>query len=248
MMGINEHIANYSTYVQNGIARINTITFRDSDEWAERLYKKTLLIGLLDNMAKVAFPTAGNRERITNLIRAFSDWNENDKISLPYLLALAQKADNLDFDNAKNFAIAEMGRWERSHIIPISRDPDLQTVASLWPITTNQDVDKELRISLEDLQHHNLFYTYRNIVVHESRRPGIGDDPENLDHAYYTSSTLVDEKNPDGRLSWELVYPVSFFTKLCQTSLTNLINHLTQKQIDPFQTFVFEEFFLSALN
>lgn len=248
MVNVNEHITNYSEYVNNSIDRISKITFEEKDEWAERLYKKTLFIGLLDNMALVAFPTAGNRERMTKVIREFANWNDSDKISLPYLLALTQRTSDAAYDNARNFAIAELGKWARGHIIPISGDPDLRTAANLWPIPMNQDVDRTLKISLEDLQHLNLFYTYRNIVVHESRRPGIGDDPFDLDYPYYRSSTIVDSNSPTGRLSWELIYSVNFFTKLCQTSLSNLTNYLVQNQIDPFQSFVFEEFLIKALN
>lgn len=247
------HINDYTEHIQYHINHINTIILENANDSAGSLYKKTLLISLLDNMAKVAFPTETNKRRMINFLQTFSDWKDGNKISLPALRKLTERTGDSSYDRARNFAQEELNKWQSGSLVQISQDADLQTVAAIWPVHSSEKINKtlpasKLDVSLEDLQHYNMFYQYRNCVIHESRVPGVGDYHVDSETPYYSSSFVSDPRFRSGRTIRGLVYPLKFFTYLCQTSLTNLKKDLTQNQIDPLTLFSFGEFFIESLN
>ena len=75
--------------------------------------------------------------------------------------------------------------------------------------------------------HYELFYTYRNYIVHEFREPGYGGEPfaEGNEPRYHAYS---------GEGQWRLLYPESFFCSLAASILASLEHYYGLNDIDPY--------------
>ena len=78
----------------------------------------------------------------------------------------------------------------------------------------------------KEAQYVNLFYTYRNNLIHEFREPGYGTDWSGKSVVPFYGSYI------DG--PWELVFPVGFIAALYEQALTGLRVHMLANKIDPY--------------
>ena len=105
-------------------------------------------------------------------------------------------------------------------------------------------------ISLESLQHVNLFYEHRNSLVHEFRMLGLlsGSTLFSRDEPYY-SALLHDVDSTGAEIeTWELQYPLEFYKRITEKCLTNVSSYLQRNQIDPISFFTSGSFWIRELN
>jgi len=84
-------------------------------------------------------------------------------------------------------------------------------------------------------RHAELFYVYRNHLVHEFREPGYGMEFDKKD----TTPHYMNQDDGAGNQRWELCYPTGFFTQLVTNTLANLRNHLERNDLDPYSFYEF---------
>ncbi len=180
------------------------------------LFRKVLYSSVLDALSRTtSHPKKGNRERITEFMRIFCNWPNCEKISLPHLMRLLEKVPDPAFSDLRQYAFFLLDQWGEGEIIFLDRDPDFQDVKKHWP----KDIQKPLEdIQIEFLQHVNLFYRYRNSLVHELREPGYGMEFKGDPEPFYHSMTETESKSE----TWELVYPLQFYDRLCEAAINNL--------------------------
>lgn len=186
------------------------------------MLRKLVYLTALDPLARAAFGNIGHRERITKLISQLTNWNARHLISLPQLhLNLSESPHN---DSRLLKAVqALLAQWPSGHILPIRNSPQVDD------LTTYADANEIKMVT--NCSYTNLFYTYRNSLVHEFREPGYGFEFSiDKEHPYYTSTI-------DG--PWELVFPVGFFSYIFQEALIGLKAFLTNCNINPYEQFDF---------
>ena len=210
-----EAIAQFVEYFRAHIA--------DLDKVLPLLYRKILYATALDPLARAAFGTAdGHRKRIIRLIDELVDWQDKHRISLPQL-ELALEEQNRTSAPLYKDVQQRLSRWAPGAVLQLSVSPQL---AELKPLADSTEISL-----LAAAQYAELFYTYRNNLIHEFRKPGYGIEiSTNKDQPYYCCMS----NSP-----WHLVFPVGFFARLFKEALSGLESFLLRADLDPYSQFEF---------
>lgn len=200
---------------------------RDVAEVGSQLYRKILLVVIIDTLGRARHPSAkGNKQRFLQAIRPL--WPESERVSLPQLSYLLGQNRNLR-DAALSLDVERrLGTWQDGRIYELDDEPSL---SELDRFATRADE----RGLIRSCRHAELFYTYRNHLVHEFREPGYPMEviPEKT-VPYYMG--MVHEQGDE---TWELVYPIRFFEKLVEHVLADLRHHLEANDLDPYTLYQF---------
>ncbi len=185
------------------------------------IHKKVLYCAILDSLARVRYygQSLGNRDRFVGFIRDHGGWSDGELISVPILTGrLSSKTPSvLQQHLVKRLAAHDpnAGNGLPLTVVDEPRGPLEQLAA-----------DETERKSILQTQHYELFYKYRNFLVHEFREPGYGSELfaeiTPVYHAHLNDPT------------WRLVYPEGFFKKLVDTALHSLKSYFVCNGIDPF--------------
>ncbi len=213
------------------------------------LYQQILYVTVLDAVAKSVYPRLGNRARMVSFLRKFSEWHEGERVSLPHLVQLLKRVPDPAFEGLRTFAIEEFEKWpvHKGEIVTIDIDPDFEVIRKKWPVKKEHRVPLE-KVSLESLQHAQLFYTYRNNLVHELRQPAFGMDLSETHKPHYHLVSDLRAGHTAGSKTVALVYPVAFFRGLCDTCLSNLSAYMVRNNLNPYESYVFGNYWISDLN
>lgn len=187
------------------------------------LYRKILYATALDPLARAAFGVAdGHRRRIIRLIDELADWPDKHRISLPQL-ALALEEQGRTSSPLYRDVQQRLSQWAPGAVLRLSVSPQL---AELTPLANPAEVPLVV-----GARYAELFYTYRNNLIHEFREPGYGIEMStNKDQPYYHS--MIDSP-------WQLVFPVGFFACLFKEALSGLEQFLMRADCDPYSQFEF---------
>jgi len=235
---LGESINRFLDFFRNRLVEIRNLESPESTA----LFRKILYSGLLDALSRTAaHPKKGNRERIVDFVRIFCGWPNCEKISLPHLARLLEKVPDPAFSDLRQYAFTLFDQWDEGEVISLDKDPDFQEVERHWP----KNIPKPFEdIQIEFLQHANLFYRYRNNLVHELREPGYGMEfPEDAEPFYHSMMDGDTQEN-----TWELVYPLGFYEKLCETAINNLKDYYMNDRIEPYSCYVFGSYWIEELN
>jgi len=187
------------------------------------LHRKILFASIIDPLSRAAYgPERTHRERVTKLIVNHSFWDVCIRVSLPQLV-LTLEDRNLQETDLYHEASARLSTWQSGRIIRLNQSP---SVDELETYSTGDTID-----FLKKCRYLELFYTYRNNLIHEFREPGYGIEmSEDGTTPYYHSMT----DNP-----WQLVYPIGFFKGLCESILESLPSYFRDNNITPHDQFEF---------
>ena len=242
------NIVQFTSYFERQIEKALKLKITDEDTPAN-IHKKLVYSAIIDALSKCIFPKKSNRDRITSFISTFTDWHEAERVSLPHLFQLLTMCPEPSFNKLRRFVTSKLIKWgedELKEVVPLTHDPNISEVRTCWP--QDKEFKKPLNgVPIEYLQHSYLFYSYRNIMVHEFRYPGDGEEPvlENDEDPFYISVLNVDNEKDE---AWKLVYPVKFFEKLAKNGLKNLKKYLIENNIDPYIPFTFGSYWIDELN
>ena len=90
---------------------------------------------------------------------------------------------------------------------------------------------------VKEARYDELFYTYRNTLIHEFREPG----KYQLPFEEYPNPFWDKVLNPNAReMPWELVVPLRFLEILCEGSINGLERCLIEQNRDPRLAYKFE--------
>lgn len=191
-------------------------------------YRKILYATALDPLARAAFGTASShRSRILRLLSDVTHWEHGRKVSLPQL-CIALKEDGLASSDLYLAAREKLQRWPKGHVLRLDQSPNLDELVS-------DAQDERAGKVLAACQYQELFYTYRNNLVHEFREPGYGMEMSDDGSSPYYHSMSLEKRG----MSWELVFPVGFFSWVYSESVEGLLEYLAKEGIDPYSNFEF---------
>jgi hypothetical protein len=247
---INDRIKRFENYYSEQLTEITELKGMGGHT---NHYRRILLITILDAMSKAVFPNVGNRQRNVNLLRNYSEWKELDRVSLPHLQKILQMAPEPQFEPLRLFAAKELSKWLSGEVVTLDRDASFQDVITLWPKDSEskypiRGISKE--ITIESIQHVHIFYSHRNYLLHEFRMPGMLSSELCVREKEPTYCQLMHESDDEENevSSWELMYPIGFYSILVENSLKNLSAYLRKNQIDPIASYSSGSFWIDELN
>jgi hypothetical protein len=213
------------------------------------LHKRILYLAVIDSLSKViGSQKDNNRDRIIDFLDHFCNWPESTRISLPHLYQLVGNKKEPELAPIRNFALQRISSWIPGEIVFLARDPTLGEVEVLWPMTNGKPARID-GVSPSWIQHSNLFYTYRNSLIHEYRSPGHHAELLDSSEPYY--ATVIEYENDEAServKSWQLQYTARFFGKLCSIGLSNLQDHLDRNNINPFELIDWNRYWIRELH
>jgi hypothetical protein len=219
---INQSAINqYCSYFEEQLKKVSMVE--------ERLYKKILLVTMLDTRARVRRPNVqSNKDRFASLIRDCANWPDGNRISLPQLSFLLQTFPATG-SKLKREVDERLDSWQYGRIYRLSEvDPWADELKPFATITDEQKL-------LDNCRHADLLYAYRNHLVHEFRESGYGMGISDDDTTpYYHRMTEL-----QGRDTWELIYPIEFFIYITGCSLDSLKRYLLDNDYDPYSSYKF---------
>ncbi len=237
MQELEKEVDRFLGYFRDKHSQIKSLTLEASD----RLFKKALYMSLLDALSKtISYPKQGNRDRFVSLIEYFTDWTYKDRVSLTHLVKLLKRIHAPEFSDLREFAYKRLDSWPYDEIIGLDDDPEFSEVRKLWP----NHIPKPLEgIQLEFITHKNLFYKYRNTLVHEMREPGQGMEFTDGNEPFYHGMTHSDNSE-----TWELVYPLGFYVRIVESVLDSLKQYYMKDRINPYECYEFGSYWIGELN
>ena len=221
-----------------------------------RTFRKALAVSLLDALSISTSsprqsPRQYNRERFTNFVRTFSDWPDGKRVSLPHLVQLLRRNPDPAFEVVRRKATDMLTSWTPMHgtVVSIAEDPLPSVFETDWPRKPDMRAPLE-GVTLERLTHYDLFYAYRNGLVHELRQPGYGFGSGHYDFPHYHELTTFSygDRDTPGTETIELVYPDVFILNLCRTAIVNLRDYLIRNKLNPYESYRFGTYWISELN
>ena len=232
------------------------------------LQSKVLLATIFDSLSKSGVNKSGvkiqeNRLRFTATLEQHTTWLDRERVSLLHLVRafeLEKKPTPL-FDSVRAWAESNfannfpLSKRLLSNDSAIARDPLLSEVQALWPRQASGLPQSfgSLR-KPEDLQHKNLFWLYRNSLVHEFRIPGQGMEQTTVleTEPYYQEVSTIIGLEYGARLkytkNWELVYPTGFFHRLTLEALARISTLHIESNSSPFDDYSQGTYWLPAFN
>jgi hypothetical protein len=214
----------------------------------DRLLKKNIVVSILDAISRVTSnPSDGNRERFTAIVAHFGQWPDHSRVSVPHVSYLLRHLRAPAFEGARQFIAKSVKENLHGGFVPLSSDPELDSVKKLWPVPAEQKLIGQL--SLSSFTHLNLLYQHRNSLVHELREPGYGMEFDaTQDEPFYHGMTSVGDEGSPAEQGLELVYPLRFFFCLADRVVSNVEIYLRKNSINPYSAYKFGSSWISELN
>lgn len=236
------HIEQYVEYFKIKLAEIEALRTK-----SERLFQHILYFGILDALSKCIYPHEGNHDRLTGLVLKFGQWADAERVSATHLLQLLRKIPGPEFDSLREYTrqkVESMG-FPSGYLPTLDKDPEIEEVRSQWPKSVPPVLIKGIR--LESLQHINLFYAFRNSIIHEMRTPGRGFDLADKNEPYYHNMLNIESEDVQYE-SIELEYPAKFLLRLCTVCLEGVQQHLLKNDLNPYDYYDFGSYWIPDLN
>lgn len=208
------------TFIEHFEDQLQSIRLVDSV-----LHKKILYAATLDPFSRACYGKDGtHRERVSRVIKELSGWTSHSRVSLPQLQLNLEQSQEESNGNLYVEVCSALGGWPEGQLIRLHQGPE---IGSLESLTDNEEQAK----LVARCQYVNLFYNYRNALIHEFREPGYGFEfSSDGSEPYYHG--MIDSP-------WQLVYPVAFFDSLVESVLNNLSEFFEVNNIEPHDQFEF---------
>lgn len=189
------------------------------------LHRKILYATALDPLARAAYgSTLGNKARFTRLVRELSGWAHSERVSLPQL-EQRLRVEGRHRQKLYRKIRHDLGLWDNDAKIGLQHSPVADVLVPFAQGNENK--------LISECKYSELFYTYRNSLVHEFREPGYGWDVAGTSSKPFYMSYLGHEGQ------WELVFPVRFFETLLADTSACLKAYLMKHKINPYKNFQF---------
>lgn len=227
---INE-IEIFCNYFNDRIAEIEKIE--------SRILKKVLFVSVLDSLSNLMeSDTTGNKINFTKFIRNFANWKDSQKISLP-LLYQHIRNNSITFEEDKEVIPFLEDKYKLIKYGLIHRLDEDITIDDIR-LKIGGELSKKANNEIMRFEHANIFYVYRNYLVHEFREPnfsGLENIPTN-ETPYYIGGDINISKQ---QTNWKLVYSEHFFIELVKSSLSAIKKYLIDNNKNPYECYDFEK-------
>jgi hypothetical protein len=115
-VSINENIDTFYDYFRRQLSSARSLE--------RSIHRKIICVAIIDALARIRFPTAGNRERFVGVIDHCGAWEYADRISLQQL-ELALKAKGITNSALYQHVHREVLHWPESREITTKHEPTI---------------------------------------------------------------------------------------------------------------------------
>lgn len=181
--------------------------------------RKLIVCALIDALASIRYPSKRSRKRFVSFVRQYSQWSEGDLVSSAILRRRLERTTTLTAHLDKKLASIDPTAPGPVRLRQLD-EPD----TTLLRLATPDDE----QAAIKQARHFELLYSYRNSLAHKAKQPGYameGVNPEGTEPYYHCY--LNDPQ-------WQLGYPVKFFERLLEDSLTAFKQWLVDNDVDPY--------------
>jgi hypothetical protein len=187
------------------------------------IHKKILYCTMLDSLAGVRYygQNLTNRERFIAFVRDHGGWPDGNMISVPIL------AERLPQTTTPSRLRQHLQTKLGAHDPNAGNTEPSSCFDECRHVLDQLAADSSERRAIAQSQQYELFYMYRNFLVHEFREPGYGAEPlalEACEPRYHAH--LGDPK-------WRLLYPQGFFSRMIRSALASITSYFGSEGIDP---------------
>jgi hypothetical protein len=235
-MGVHDRIQLFTSYFRRQVDLIDSLDGnealmdRSPKEFGLALQRKILFSAILDSLASCRYygQRLKNTERFIGIVHDHGDWPEGGLVST---LVLSERLKKSGFWNTALHARAQ-AKLRSVHYhsgISLSLNVFDEPLVNLEAIAQ----DDEEKHVLKKTEHFQLFYKYRNYLVHEYREPGYAW--EALSHGEDRPSYQFISTSGTRGSALRLVYPANFFRRIVLSVIGSLGIWFSQNAIDPYE-------------
>lgn len=187
------------------------------------ILKKILYCSILDSLAGVTYQgqNLSNHDRFIAFIRQHGGWPGGELISVPIL------AERLPQTKGPSRLQQHLQTKLSAHDPKAGNTEASSCFDECRHLLDQLAADDSERKAIGESQQYELFYRYRNFLVHELREPGYGAEalaPGACEPRYHTH--LGDPK-------WRLLYPQGLLSGLVRSAIASIGCHFRSQEIDP---------------
>jgi len=211
-------ITQFFNHFREVLKSFNEISVSDSNHTI--LIQKLMCCSLLDSLSATRFPKESVGKKFKGFVKSYSEYKHWNKVSLPQLYYKFENNQDPKFSALKTYVENIIsGREDYS----IQNDPIKSELIQNLPSYKDQ---------IENCSYSSLLYKYRNNLAHQMKGPGYGFDFESELPFYHSMTDLNTNK-----LTFQLVYPVKFFFKICDECIHNLECYFLKENKSPYDSF-----------
>ena len=214
-----ENIDQFVGYFEEQIKEVSSVK--------NNLYRKILFSCMLDALGTARFPNHETNKKMISFLLDCSKRSELNRVSLVQLelfLNYALSNEEKNTSQLLQFVTQERSKMEEGKIY---RGHDIDP---FYNQLDKKSTSKEMKI-LKLARYANLFYAYRNEMVHGFKEPGYGMEMSDDDSNPYYHSYM--------NAPWQLVFPAPYFKTLCTDALNGLKKYLENHDINPYDNYEF---------
>jgi hypothetical protein len=257
---IKEKIERFKKFNLKLIEQVNSLP----EKGPENIHTTILLCSIFDSLSKSRFPNEKkNAIRFKKLIQECKQWPESQHLSLLHVVRAFEVNSGFSdkFKELKDWSFTKLTEClpnsssivQRSPGIEINIDPHVSEIEIMWP---KDSKSQNLKIGGKDLfhfKHENMFWCYRNSVVHEYRIPGNGAESisQSVDYPYYMKVSSIESASSTSIYfsnKWELFYPMNFFERMCHIALDIVSTYHIENQTSPFEVYSDGSYWIPSFN
>lgn len=216
-----DEIEQFITYFEDEIKKVSNMD--------NPLYKKLLFVCILDALGTARFPNHKTDQKIISFLLDCTKRSELNRVSivqlslfLNYTLSVQEKNSSL----LLQFVLQEISKMQAGHIY---RGHEIDPYYNQLEKKATSKEKKILKLA----RYVNLFYEYRNEMVHGFKELAYGMEISNDGSSPYYHGYI--------NKPWQLVFPTLFFQILCTEALNGLKKYLEDKDIIPYNQYEFGE-------
>lgn len=210
--------------------KFSAVSMIDEQVDPSSTFRRLLYISLIDALSRLIYPVKNkNRERFTSFVKNFADWDDSNRMSLTHLHRFLALNPEPEYEKVRQYVKATINKWIPGDVITINSEPTFETIQKMWP----RDNKWQQEIKFESFQHLQLLYELRNNLVHQFRVLGntAYNDFEKTPY-YMHTTTLIGIVPETFTETWELLYPLSFLSKLVEKAINNVEKYLDKNEFD----------------
>ena len=245
-----EKILRFNDYFKESIEDLVPEDGKKDQMLFQRIVLMTIIDYLSFNLTTGEQKKHGGDNKARFITSISNVWSNAKKVSTTHIGKALQKGDfhqkNPDFDAINEFIEKNIRQkfqiitpTLRAKKIPFDCDPHFDDLIKIWPRDNNKSADNFKKLngnSIYEFRHGNIFYFYRNLLIHQHMDPILpllfrvhSSDPYYQKRAYFTENGILYDDE------WEIYYPINFIKKLSLDLLSATVTYHTNNNTSPFK-------------
>lgn len=232
----NQDIDRFFGYFSNALSCVQALNSTSGDMNTLKTIQYAQCFSMLDSLAGVALPSAGNKKAFLNILDNHCSWSEAQFVSIRCLHSHLVSTKKIP-ESEEVEQVFKILKCSKSRQLDNSPDCMRTRFDSQIKRVNAKDVDKFV--------YSHILYKFRCTVIHEFRPPTISslsNSPQvyylNVTDTEWNSVTKMLEEVKDKQ---KIIFPLELVFQLVKNAISNLKQHCIAQRINPYDSFDFED-------